>query len=173
MPRGDLKTVVVLGMHKSATGLVAEGLECAGVCMGGESRGKIHWEDLDFLRMNDRILKRAGGAWNNPPPPEAITRLTKDMRLVDEVRELVEHKRRSAVDSGYSLWGWKEPRTCLTIELYAPFLPQPHYVSIFRPVSNVAEHLYQRYGMPRKEGIALAREYNSRIMRFLVGREGQ
>ncbi|MBA7709205.1 hypothetical protein ES703_118117 [subsurface metagenome] len=104
-------------MHGSATSLIAGGLHKFGVNMGKELLGgagsKIktpHFENMDFLRLNGRILKTAGGSWDNPPPEKKILALKK--RFEPEIKKLVREK------SG--LWGWKDSRTTLTIKLYLP-----------------------------------------------------
>src|SRR5438132_1462972 len=108
-----MKTFVVLGMHRSATSLVAKGLTSI-VHMGDEMLGsgqfnpEGHFENMHFLTMNERILTAAGGDWKHPPPEEAILGLKK--RFAEEIDRLVQQESR-----GRALWGWKDPRTTLTI----------------------------------------------------------
>ena len=57
------KTIVILGMHKSGTSMVAGVLEKLGANMGKELLGPHwsnplgHFENVKFVNLNERILK--------------------------------------------------------------------------------------------------------------------
>ena len=159
-----MKTFVVLGMHRSATSLVAKGLHDNDVSVGDNLLGATacnpygHWEDKAFIRMNDRILQAAGGSWRNPPSEIDIVNVGYDIK--DDIKALVGHRRED-------LWGWKDPRTTLTIRCYLPHLVNPHFVCVFRDVREVALSLQRRDKMPFEEGKRLAHEYNRRLLGFL------
>jgi len=160
-----IKTFVVLGMHRSATSLTAGALSHI-IDMGSGYRPVSdqpngNWEDLDFYYMNEKILKEAGGTWYNPPHPSRILSVGEELK--QEIKNLVEYKN----DRGI-LWGWKDPRTVLTIDLYLPYLINPHYICNFREPLQVAESLFKRNNMSIREGIFLAKEYNKRILNFLT-----
>ena len=162
-----MKTIVVLGMHRSATSLVARGLDNE-INMGprinkgpGHTQPKGHYESIDFTDLNAKIIREAGGAWDRPPPEEAI--LAAGKKLEDEIKELVDRS-----GDGKEIWGWKDPRTALTVRCYLPFLQNPHFVAIFRDPSEVAKSLNRRHGKDETEKwVALAKEYNRRIFEFL------
>lgn len=149
----EVKTFVVLGMHKSATSLAAKGLHEAGVYMGENLNrygfdGYDFYENEDFVNLNDRILKAAGGDHKNPPSRQRI--LEQDFSR--EIQEVIsKHERK--------LWGWKDPRTTLTIELYMPYLKNPHFITCFRDPKKVARHYHG--------DVTLAYEYNRRLLDFL------
>lgn len=161
-----MKTFVVLGMHRSATSLQAMGLARSGVHMGDNLLGPMesnpygHWEDVDFIYFNDFILNKAGGSWNNPPPRENIISLSDE--LDEQIEKFINAKKREP------LWGWKDPRTCLTIELFHKYLDNPHYVTVFREPIEVAKSLKERDNMPIEKGLELANIYNERIIDFLT-----
>lgn len=160
-----MKTMVVLGMHRSATSLVAKGLHDAGVHMGdrllGPTKGNDHghFEDKSFIQINDRIIGQAGGSWRNPPPEKDIIEVGK--QIATEIYAFIKTKER------YPLWGWKDPRTTITIRCYVEHLTNPIFVSCFRSVHDVAESLKARDNMDLAEGVKLAKIYNERLMRFL------
>jgi hypothetical protein len=163
------KCMVVLGMHRSTTSLIAKGLVEAGVNMGDQmlppDSGNPHgyWEDIEFLNMNKTILLWAGGDWNDPPSESAILALrTKRPSLIESIEKLIKRKQGAA-----GLWGWKDPRTVLTIGLYQPFLKEPIYVSCFRSSNAIAQSLHVRNQMPIAQGLELAYEYNKRLRAFL------
>jgi len=156
-------TIIALGMHRSFTSLTAKGLTLAGVHMGrrllGPGRGNEHghFEDVEFIRLNDRILRLAGGAWNDPPTYERI--IGAGQILATDIEQLV---RRAEVPP---LWGWKDPRTTLTVECYLPHVKNPVLVPNFRSPADVAQSLLRRDGMPVDLGTRLAAEYNRRLLR--------
>jgi len=155
------KPFIVLGMHRSATSLVAGGLHKFGVDMGRRQLGRTksnrkgHFEDKDFLELNIEILNANGGTWRNPPDtinPHLLGRAA---------QELVEAK----MDTGNELWGWKDPRTALTYPIYEPHLgPDAHLVCVFRRPANVARSLESRNNIPIPQAAALADTYNRAIL---------
>ncbi len=156
------KTFIVLGMHRSATSLVAGGLKRMGVNMGNKLLGADesnlfgHFEDKKFMELNKKILRKAGGSWDNPPAEANIIKAGKE--LLKEIKELT---------NKIGLWGWKDPRTTLTIKCYLPYLENPHFICCFREPSEVAKSLRIREGWSINKGIELTREYNKRLLQFL------
>jgi hypothetical protein len=152
-------------MHRSATSLAAQGLAKSGVCMGERLIGANasnkcgYWEDIDFVYINDKLLSTAGGSWDNPPTEKDILEagdLNKSL-----IHDFIESKER------YPLWGWKDPRTVLTIKCYMPYLSNPHFIACYRKPAEVAASLWQRDGMHLDKGLALAKVYNDRMEQFL------
>ena len=153
-------------MHRSATSLIARSLHKEGVNMGkvllpanlGNDDG--HFENIEFLLLNDRILTDAGGSWDNPPPESEILKVGQDYAtpIEDFIKNAVDEK-----------WGWKDPRTTLTIRCYLPFLKDydPFFVCCLRKPEEVAKSLRLRDGMPIDEGLSLAKEYNKRLISFM------
>jgi hypothetical protein len=159
-----MKTFVILGMHRSATSLVAKGLAHE-INMGAQfeyapDNPEGHWENWDIVNLNDKILKEAGGSWDNPPSREAILEAGK--KYEPDIKEIVDRFNRKGEH-----WGFKDPRTALTVELFVPHLVEPHYIAVFRNPTEVAKSLKVRNGFDLSKGIALAKEYNQRILDFL------
>jgi len=158
------KQVVVLGMHRSLTSGVAEGLHRAGIHMGEEMLGKTksqptgHWEDKEFLHLNEQLLEAAGGSWRNPPSRAALHAIAGQFER--RIQRMIA-KRNAAHDP----WGWKDPRNGLTLPLYLPHLDgDVHLVAVFRKPERVARSLESRNSIPRRRGLGLARAYNDRIL---------
>jgi hypothetical protein len=138
------------------------------------------------MKLNIEILERAGGSWRKPPQEEKILRLEPAYRVV--IARLIEKKiagaklrlgemskRRNRLAAGPGvddlIWGWKDPRTTLTIRLYEPHLQDPHFIASFRDPVKVAESLCARSSrMTIEQGVDLAREYNRRLVTFLQHR---
>lgn len=139
---GPPPVVVVAGMHRSGTSLLARYLVRSGVHMGDRlvepqpSNPYGHFEDRDFLELHRRVLMRENEGddmWAGGPPT-----LTAEERL--EARRLVERKR-----AGGRPWGWKDPRTCLFLELWAELVPEATFLCIFRHPSRVVDSLRRRH----------------------------
>ena len=163
-----MTTIVILGMHRSGTSLVASMLEAMGVHMGDRLLGANeyqphgHFEDMDFLTMNQAILQDAGGNWADPPAWEAIEGAGE--RLKHQIAGLVHQKQRG-------LWGWKDPRTCLTAGLYHPHLDDARYVVVRRDRPAVVTSLMKRGGGNVEDWAALCGLYEARVVQFLTGPE--
>lgn len=160
MSKEEYKTCVVLGMHRSGTSMIAGCLHTLDIKMGenlvGESKYNPlgHYEDEDFLRLNKEILDSAGGDWLNPPSRKKI--LAQKTKFNEEIKNLVEKKKER-------LWGWKDPRTSLTIDLYLPFLDDVYLIICYRDKDAVADSLNRRSGRPLEVGIKLKELYDARI----------
>lgn len=163
-----MKTFVVLGMHRSATSLVAKSLHSE-ISMGDKllpptSDNPLgYFEDEEFMQLNIKILRRAGGDWRNPPSEDKILQVA-DL-FESRIRAIVEERNSRGIN-----WGWKDPRTTLTIRLYLPYLVNPHFVSCFRDPQEVAASLVRRdsHFFTQEKALALANEYNQRLLKFLA-----
>lgn len=127
----------------------------------GKNIGKAHWsnprghfEEEQFIKLNDRILKAAGGTWAFPPSTEAITAQHNNFAV--EIDRLLKLKPGNA-------WGWKDPRTSLTIGLYLQYLNEPYFLICHRNAKKVAQSLKRRNSLRVGAGQALAQLYEHRI----------
>jgi hypothetical protein len=149
------KTFVVLGCHRSASSLVAKALHEAGVHMGDDLLSGLpdnpdgHYEDMDFLKKNVEIL--GGNIWNDVNRP---------LEDVDTLALIHQKNTRP-------LWGWKDPRTVLTIDKYYDHLEDPVIVALFRKPTLVGKSMAQRGDISEEDAITLAKAYNKKIIDFL------
>lgn len=127
-----MKTVLILGLARSGTSVVTGVLRLLGVDVGArdyadKSNPYGSFEDRDFRRLHREIFERArsGATYWDPPTREAI--LSLQGQLGPRIEALVGEKQK-----GKALWGWKENRGILTIDLFLPYLSNPHLVVIFR-----------------------------------------
>lgn len=143
--------ICILGMHRSGTSLVSRILNLLGVYLGpsqsisitGEDNPKGYWEHHPIALLNDEILARFGGAWDRPPefPP--------GWQCDAELEELRERARRLVRDdfSSQVMWGWKDPRTCLTLPFWQELVHGLRYVICVRNPSAVIASLARRNAM--------------------------
>lgn len=151
-----MAAIIVLGCHRSGTTLVARLLHEMGVFMGPRVNRRV-WEDADFQRTNATILEMAGGNWGKPPSPEAITEAVGRM----PIPYFLTMKRQP------DLWGWKDPRTVLTIHALHPYLEHPRYVVIRRRKRDVVSSLTLAHGWRYNWG-DLVDVYNERLDAFVA-----
>lgn len=175
----DATAVCVLGMSRSGTSLTTSVLSLAGVYLGPErellqddlhqlagegeavlararaANPKGFWEHYRLVRLNDRILRAFGGSWREPPELPAGWETSDQLAdLRDEARALLDES-----FSGQPLWGWKDPRSCLTLPFWQQLAPNLRYVVCLRNPVDVAASLERRDGMARADGIALWKRY--------------
>ena len=154
------QNIIILGMHRSGTSLVAGILFRFGIFMGKNFLGIHasnpfgHFEDQNVIDLNDQILAAAGGSWKDPPGSEAI--LNQADKFRKEIISLI-----AAMPSG--TWGWKDPRLSITIELFLPYLHNPVFIVCQREPLLIVDSLYRRSQIDRKQGLRLTDIYQKRI----------
>jgi hypothetical protein len=182
--------ICVLGMSRTGTSLTTRVLNLAGVYLGPEREllGKeLHqlagegesvlarardtnpegfWEHYRIMRLNERILRALGGNWREPPelPPgwETSDALAAER---EEAQVLIDES-----FGGQRLWGWKDPRNCLTLPFWQALLPPMRYVICLRNPVDVAASLGRRDGMAFEAAVGLWLAY---VARALVNTSGR
>lgn len=164
MPSVEQKTVIVLGMHRSGTSMAGALLDALGVDMGEnlfpQSRANPigYYEDVDFLSLNQKILHAARGDAYQPPSHEAILQCRPE--FLSAIQKLVTAKTAP-------VWGWKDPRTSLTVGLYLSVVPNPHIIICERSRETIARSLDSRGDLTYEDGLALSNIYEARINGFV------
>ena len=156
--------VAVLGMHRSGTSYVAGSLERAGLRLGAVSIWNPHnqrgnREHPRAVDINEAVLADSGGSWDRPPA--TITWTARQRRRA---------RRFAAEHAGPTRWGFKDPRTLLTLAGWRRILPDLTFVGVFRHPRAVADSLQARarYGglsMSDDDCFSLWQEYNLLLLR--------
>lgn len=151
MSNSEATVICILGMHRSGTSLVSRTLNLLGVHLGssqsisskGVDNPKGYWEHHPIQLLNDEILARLQGTWDRPPafPPD----WQHDAGL-EELRERARGLVREEFAS-QPLWGWKDPRTCLTLPFWQALVGGLRYVICVRNPSAVVASLCRRNAM--------------------------
>ena len=106
MAKAEGIPIVVLGMHRAGTSVVANILHRIGISMGNElldSDGfnpNGYFEDKDFLWINKGIFENAHGIWYDPPSVHNIQ--VGGEKFHDIIHDTIEKKKRKA---GRNFWG--------------------------------------------------------------------
>jgi len=162
------KEIIILGMHRSGTSMLSGMLDRLGIAMGEDQPGRQvsnpmgHFEDGDLLSLNELILSQAGGSWDNPPTAAQIQ--NQAAPLDDRIQKIILDKRHANQDQH---WGWKDPRTSLTIKLYLPYLRNPYIIWSQRDPDSISNSLRIRNKMPEHEANKLTEHYQRQIIDFL------
>jgi len=153
----DNKIYVILGAPHTASSFIAKLLSENGVDMGRfgyVSGDPYYYEDIDFKDMNKKILSEAGGNLRYPPKKEDIDKVELD----EEIKKLIDKKESK-------FWGWKDPRTTLTIEKYLPHLEEDVYlVCLFRKPKRIIDSYRGKSGFRRDFTKEVLDKYNSSIL---------
>jgi glycosyltransferase involved in cell wall biosynthesis len=153
------QVICVLGMHRSGTSLISGLLKLLGVYLGPEQHlmkpndfnPKGFWEHRFLTDLNDEILARLGGSWDAPPPFAAGWASAPELAdLRQRARALIREE-----FSGHRFWGWKDPRTCLTLPFWQRLAPAMQYVICLRNPVDVARSLERRDGFSFEKGVNL------------------
>jgi len=132
--------VCLAGMHRSGTSLFSSYLERCGIAMGKEmvsaTRGnpRGHFEDLDFVTLHDQIL--ADNKCHMYSPRIHLTVSATRRNAAMEI--LASHNTASPV------WGWKDPRTTLFLELWNELAPEIRFILLYRHPEAVADSMLRR-----------------------------
>jgi hypothetical protein len=159
--------VCIAGMHRSGTSMVARALAACGLDLGAEDElmaatehnERGHWEHEDFVALADELLARLGGGWDVPPALEegwAERPELEDLR--GRARDLA-----SGFD-GREPWGWKDPRSSLTLPFWRSVVPQLRVVVCLRHPVEVARSLTLRGASSQRFGLELWLAYAQRLL---------
>ena len=171
--------VAVVGFHRSGTSLVARLLNLLGVRLGAEEdllpahptdNPRGYWEPRWANELNDEILEACGSSWLTPYG------LPDDWRDTPAVAPLADRLRREldAHLSGEGPWGWKDPRTSLTLPLWQEAVDGElrHVLCVRSPIDAVASALRRGIGgVDLQTWAALWVDYTGSALRHTEGRE--
>ena len=152
------RVVAVIGMHRSGTSALVGSLQQRGLFLGRHSKRNPYnlrgnRENPDVVVLNEDILKRNGGSWRAPP-----TAVEWGSDHVERARSILgEHAERP-------LWGFKDPRTLVTLDGWLRLVPDLEFVGVFRHPARVARSLASRPKLPVKDPVELWRFHNERLL---------
>jgi hypothetical protein len=167
------KLFLILSLHRSGSSATAGVLHHLGVHMGerllGENKGnpKGHFENLDFLKVNDRLLNSVGASWDSPPQPKKIANLHIPPKRIQEF----------LLNQIKPVWGIKDPRMLLTFSFWKPHLEnvaEVTYVFVHRSFEDSVLSLAHRESISETRAIKILSPYlvNKMHFRRVLEKEG-
>ncbi len=154
--------IVITGMHRSGTSLVAEILVRAGVHFGAPenwlpadaANPRGYFEDRRVVDIDERLLQLWKGTWDEPPvlPPDWLESALKRPLAVEASawRDSVATER---------VWGWKDPRASLLLPFWRRLVPELQCVMCIRDPVEVAHSLARRNRTPLQKAAFLWLHY--------------
>lgn len=146
----DRQALLLLGMHRSGTSLLAYLLHMLGAALPpdligpGPGNPLGHWEPTSLVAINDRVLETLGRSWDDPRPIDPDWFSSCDARaFIDRIA--------ASIDNEYGdapLMLIKDPRICRLAPLYLQSLAvldiAPLVVFQLRPCADVVRSLTDR-----------------------------
>lgn len=153
------RPLIIIGMHRSGTSLLAGILERCGIFMG--ARKDENNEAIFFQKINEWIFRQANASWDNPRNFKFIDSHFRDYckRVIAShlggfqrikylgLKRALRYRDIREIDFP---WGWKDPRNTYTVELWKEIFPGARVLHIFRNPVDVAASLKRREERLRK-----------------------
>src|SRR5450432_1366051 len=166
--------ICILGMHRSGTSALTRVLNLIGVDLGANEalttepvadNPRGYWEHHELTAISDAILKRYGWSWDDPPllPPGWETGAA-----IDDLRQRAQQLIKDQF-AEVQIWGWKDPRTCLTLPFWQQLLPNMRYIICLRNPVDVARSLEHRDHLSPEKSSLLWLTYVSAALRHSDG----
>jgi hypothetical protein len=168
---GRMRGIIVLGMHRSGTSLVANLLHSWGAYGGDkdilaqadESNQQGYWEHSPLVEFNQELLKSISADWFIPPDGTSQKVLEtrhsvpayrcKAQQLIDAMQERNIH------------WMWKDPRLALLLPFWKQIWGDVLYVIVIRHPFETAISLKKRNFFPISASLLLWQLYMLAILR--------
>jgi hypothetical protein len=164
--------VIVAGMHRSGTSAVTRTLNLFGLSTSpaqdligpglGNERG--HWESASLTGCNDRLLGAVGATWDRPPAAGGRWLAEPAVQALKPLCATT--FQRVHAESG---WVWKDPRVCLTLDLWLELIQRPAIVLVLRHPADIAQSLRRRNGITLNHGVTLWERYLRDVLRGIRG----
>ena len=154
--------VIVIGMHRSGTTLVTRLLQDLGIAMGARQATETV-EALFFRRRNELMFALAHATWDNP---RALALALEEPHLRVAFAKTVAHNLGSLRSLRFAppdalrrlmrgrnrVWGFKDPRSCITLPVWLEVFPAARVIHIVRDGNAVASSLVRRGETQLKKG---------------------
>jgi len=140
-------------------------------------------EPFFFLRLNEWLMRRAGGSWDYPLPTKYFL---ENEAIFNEISHLFKEALSSrwfgeytgsyvqyVLNTDYSFpahWGWKDPRNIFTLPVWLNIFPQAKIIYIKRNGIDVANSLVVRTNTMLEKKNSVLTDYNlfSRIKKAII-----
>jgi hypothetical protein len=164
------KGIVVLGMHRSGTSLVANLLHSWGayagdkqeLLPGDKNNLQGYWEYIPLVRLNHELLASLSASWF-VPPGEDCQKIMESKDALPEYRQRALRLINSMEQSGCH-WVWKDPRVSLLLPFWKEIWGDVIYVIVVRHPLETAISLRKRDQFPLSASLLLWQKYMLAIL---------
>lgn len=172
-----MKAIIILGMHRSGTSMMAQLCQCMGAYLGEENEliaaatdnPDGYFENIEISSIDNKLLQLSSREWYSLEPLKLdssslqIKELTERLKVC--IQKLFEKSDTIAI---------KDPRISILLPLWEKILKELaveiDYIWMFRNPLEVAASLRKRNGYTRKHSLLLWVYYNLNIAKFLEGK---
>jgi hypothetical protein len=139
--------ICIAGMHRSGTSMIASLLHACELFLGpaeefmqpSPDNPEGYWEDMRFVKLNDRLMAQFGEYWSKPPSFPAHWEFAPEVdSLLGEAETLIGRFR------DHNRWGWKDPRNSVTLPFWRRVIPDLKVVICVRNPLEVVNSLLAR-----------------------------
>jgi hypothetical protein len=109
------------------------------------------------MDLNDEILNFNNGSWDNPP-----NEIIWNKELLSKGKEIIKLLSQDSLKT----WGFKDPRSLVTLNFWIEILKRPKFVGTFRNPYLVADSLLKRNNMSIEESLLLWKIYNRELIDY-------
>jgi GT2 family glycosyltransferase len=177
MKQSHKSLVLILGMHRSGTSLVAKAAQVAGVDLGdhlmapASDNPKGFFEDTDVFDFNQRLLNEIDIRWDIPTLLlENSWESSQYAKWVEEAAYFLENRTQQQL-----LFAIKDPRLCLTAPIWLKAAENVGlttlFVAVIRNPLDVARSLEVRNKFSINKGLSLWLSYNYLLLELLLERD--
>ena len=130
-------------MHRSGTSLFAKILMEFGVSLGDDLNE--HHESIEMKQINDCLLREQGAHWANPKPYLANLQAQGFVQSeAQKLQKILEQSTAFGDIDPAKPWGWKDPRSTLTLPVWLSIFPEARVIHIVRNGIDVGMSLQRR-----------------------------
>jgi hypothetical protein len=146
-----MRAVCVTGMHRSGTSFAARALDLLGVSLGdpdrllppGPDNPAGYWENRDVQELDDEVLARLGGSWDQPPVLDPGWEHDPGLNPFRGRAKEILDQAFSTIEAG-SLICWKDPRLSLLLPFWRTVVTIRTTIVLVRGPAEVAASLRTR-----------------------------
>ncbi len=172
--------LIITGMHRSNTSLVAKSLLSSGLHMGDNllpaspHNKEGYFEDKTIIDIEDEWLKKSDQYWYISDFDQ--------LKAIQPDKGQISSTRQKVLDAfdGKSFFGWKSPRSILFLDYWLKVFPEAKFFFIFRHPCLVSESLVKRgdmwkfsklHPMQLKKALKICEVYNRAMLDFFENHE--
>jgi hypothetical protein len=153
--------IIIIGMHRSGTTLVAKILDDLGVFMG--KKLDHNHESFFFLDLNNWMLRSANASWDNPYNFQFVNEtVSRELQrvlnlhinspiLAQKYFGFFRSLKTGTINNIRYHWGWKDPRTTFTYDIWKYIFPEAKILHVYRNPIDVAQSLRMRETQQRNK----------------------
>ncbi|MGX5386316.1 sulfotransferase family protein [Bacillus thuringiensis] len=173
------KLFLILALHRSGSSAVAGVLDLLGVDMGDNllpatpANPKGFFENIDVVLLNDKILERLSMTWYAPRLRREIltskSQLTESKLLLEKHINLFRKEKKS-------IWGLKDPRMLLTLDVWKSYLEEfskVTYIFVNRPLEESVKSLSYRDNINLNQATKILNIYYKNLIYYRTELLGQ